>query len=147
MKVIGRYWGYRQIVTLSVGYLFIGFIGLSESADIVICRYKINLYRSDSSYSVPLIFEKGPFRVILFGQSTCHNIGHGRWHVYYIFAYIRLVSSGIPCQYKCQLLLEEGQLGAGVHHSIVVVVCSQYQIVSVHGTPSWKALKDFGHTY
>ena len=49
MSLIGRYNSYRPIETISDRYLFIGFIGISLSADIVIGRYQKNLYRAYSS--------------------------------------------------------------------------------------------------
>ena len=51
----------------------------------------------------------------------------------------RVIGIGIPRQNESQLLLEEGRLGAGVHYSVVVVIRSQYQIVSIHRTSSRKA--------
>ena len=50
-----------------------------------------------------------------------------------------MIGIGIPRQNEGQLLLDEDRLGAGVHYSVVVVIRSQYQIVSIHQTSSRKA--------
>ena len=55
MSLIGRYNSYRPIETISDRYLFIGFIGISLSADIVIGRYQKNLYRAYSSVYFDMI--------------------------------------------------------------------------------------------
>ena len=49
ISVIGRYISNWAIEIVSCRYVFIGFIGISFSADIVIGRYKKNLYRAHTS--------------------------------------------------------------------------------------------------
>ena len=77
MSVIGRYNSYRPIETISDRYLFIGFIGISLSADIIIGRYQKNLYRAYSiSVNTEIVKKVGLFAKLQPGRARTRINGN-----------------------------------------------------------------------